>query len=105
MEDMKPILNNGLIAVFMGSQIIHKYDKSWDLLMPVIKKIEDLGFDTEISRGNAISNYGCQSCTIGKDFSCGDDDREEVLFNLQEDKLKVVYDAVVEFIEWYNKEK
>ena len=118
--------NNKLIAMFMGSyngkeysipvsygmdSFIEKdlkYHCSWNWLMPVVEKIEELGFDTEISRGNQISNYGCQSCDIGKGFCYGDGEesvKESIAHNLTKIKIEAVYEAVVKFINWKEKQE
>jgi len=68
------------------------YHKSWDWLMPVIEKIESLGYDVNIySWGKGIS----KSCSI-----------QGISIDVNNtNKLQAVYEAVVEFIKWYNKNK
>lgn len=71
-----------------------KYDSSWDWLMPVVEKIEDLGFIVEIE-----SKYcGIRQC----DSFSGN---ETIIVKLIEGstKKKAIYKAVIEFIKWYNK--
>ena len=96
--------DNKLIAEFMGAKIIGKeqqmagkidfphrpfqscpvndlqYHSSWDWLMPVVEKC----YDTP-SNGDSIDNY------MSKDSFCRND-------------IKAVYNAVVEFIKWYNEQ-
>lgn len=118
------ILNgNTLIAVFMGGefrtdlpftytkegwvntpandnmQIAQNYDlkyhSSWDWLMPVVEKIEDLDdkfYFVKIHSGgcfihpiNNTKAYNVKQYQAGKS------------------KIEMVYATVVEFIEWYNK--
>ncbi len=75
---------NKLIAEFMGVTHLHsrvrletlKYNTSWDWLMPVIDEIVNL-----------------------KDVYA--QDRQEVFKSISPD-ITITYDAVVEFIKWYN---
>ena len=71
-----------------------KYNSSWDWLMPVVEKIETLGFWIRM-------DYG--------DVFVVDDDSNIIIENpMHEDgytKLSLVYQVVVEFITWYNKNK
>ena len=109
-------LNNTLIAEFMGGKydkdtsfpihpddiwlpfhgIVRKkhlsYHTSWDWLMPVVEKIESIS-DTELTCMTAeIKEYQFQiylsnTCLRGTN------------------KLELIYQAVVEFIKWYNQQK
>ena len=97
--------NNKLIAEFMGLEIVNadiilyelngiaypinklQYHKSWDWLMPVVQKIESLGYVFTIQGGKA--EYGEM---ISKTQSF-----------IAEDKLSSTYKAVVDFINQYNK--
>lgn len=91
--------NNKLIAEFMGIKLtenglawdyinnpIPSYHTSWDWLMPVVQKIESLGYVFTIQGGKA--EYGEM---ISKTQSF-----------IAEDKLSSTYKAVVEFIKQYN---
>lgn len=111
--------DNKLIAHFMGAKVVQskdslakrwvcedynllhnklyltnqlKYNTSWDWLMPVIKKIEEL-FGEEYQ---VITINGC-SCKIETPYNYIE--FEELT------KLEAVYKTVVEFIKWYNKSK
>lgn len=67
-----------------------EYHTSWDWLMPVVEKIEK-------KKGVhfVISELGCDIYSFGKHISnC----REET-------KILTVWQAVVEFIKWYNQNK
>lgn len=70
-----------------------KFDTSWDWLMPVVEKIESLGYTVDI----ANSDYQIRKTG----------DTEAFIFHYGPDrpKIKAVYEAVVEFIEWYNQQK
>ena len=83
--------NNKLIAEFMGKKIYQhhhesNYHTSWGWLMPVVQKIESLGYVFTIQGGKA--EYGEM---ISKTQSF-----------IAEDKLSSTYKAVVEFIKQYN---
>jgi len=84
--------NNKLIAEFMGYVYVDSpknelppYHLSWDWLMPVVQKIESLGYVFTIQGGKAEHGemVSKSQCFIA------------------EDKLSSTYKAVVEFIkEW-----
>lgn len=66
-----------------------KYHTSWDWLMPVVEKIEDIGFYVTIEQ-NLVTVY----------------DKQET-YNwyggrMSDNKLISTYIAVTEFIKWYN---
>ena len=105
--------NNKLIAEFMGYEIIYrpnsngfieisdtelcdvddlKYHTSWDWLMPVVEKIEsDERYDVDILQ------YGTRIR----------ENQKEIVNNIAnisfDKKIEHTYDAVVEFINPYNK--
>ena len=82
--------DNTIIAAFMGLRIKHpKYDTDWNWLMPVVKKIESLGYRVTIVR-----------------HICRIDLTEESKLIISEDikKIEAVYSACLEFIKWYNKQ-
>lgn len=68
------------------------YNDSWDWLMPVVDKIESLGYSVEI-----IETY----CLITKTNSHTICDNGGGDFT----KLSATYKSVVEFIVWYNDQK
>ncbi len=65
-----------------------KYNSSLDVLMPVLLKIESLGYRWEIGMSPLPSAYYCKIWSIGQ----------------VEEKSVIdsIYNAVVMFIEWYN---
>lgn len=65
-----------------------KYSTSWDWIMPVVEKIEALGYDVEI--GNQYVRIDG-----GQDDEFGIDSRHSV------SKIEAVFDACVEFAKWY----
>ena len=69
-----------------------QYDKSWDWLMPVVEKIENF-------------NDGCTLCII-EDERC----HINTQTNFEVDsvgytKIEAVYNAIIEFIKWYNQQQ
>jgi hypothetical protein len=69
------------------------YDTSWDWLMPVVEKIEQLGF------GFTVDPFGIEII----DYTTG---KEEVRVRYINDdnypKIEQYYASVTEFITWYN---
>lgn len=65
-----------------------KFHSSWDWLMPVVEKIEGLNFGIKIYKNSCwVTNYPeSNTCATSS-------------------KIKSVWLAVVEFIEWYNRNK
>jgi hypothetical protein len=91
--------NNKLIADFMGkdhelNQCISAplYHKEWNWLMPVVEKIETLGYTFE-------KNYQ----RVDKDWQSLIVKGNDILYQeFNDDSLKSSYYVVVEFIKWYN---
>lgn len=69
-----------------------KYHSSWDWLMEVVEKIESLGHRVIIGFSGS-KNY----CEIGLN--------NFFIQIFEETKIEAVYQAVVEFIKWYNAAK
>ena len=105
---MKTIENNKLIAEFLGyidngcsedGFLIHpitnydveisslKYHEDWNWLMEVVEKIESLGYRIEIVK------HICRIYLSNK---------ETIIISENTPKIEAVYNAVVEFIKWYN---
>lgn len=92
---------NMIIAEFMGistfsdKSINWCYNFSWDALMPVVEKIENLephGYRFTIS-STFVRVHTCKN---------GSGDSDEYNCTVFEGKLKCTWYAVVEFIKWYN---
>ena len=86
--------DNKLIAEFMGEEQLclpHelKYHTEWNWLMPVVEKIESLGYVFTIQGGKA---------EFGEMIS-------ETRCFIAEGKLSSTYKAVIEFIKTYNNER
>lgn len=76
-----------------------EYHKSWEWLMPVVDKIEELGFVSTIERLNhGFSDHRVFFNEFGS--------LKEVAHGARnENKLTAVYEAVLDFIEWHNNKK
>ena len=71
-----------------------KYNTSWDWLMPVVEKIESLGYEFFIVEDRIkIAHNTDHSTETIIDFTLGGSKRD------------ATYQAVVEFIKWYNEQK
>ena len=63
-----------------------KYHKSWDWLMPVVKKISEIDRQGPSIKGLGVELYKILSMEI-------------------DTEIKYIYLGVVDFIKWYNKNK
>jgi len=98
--------NNKLIAEFMGYEVKHgkcyspkyndgtiapmQFDRSWDWLMPVVEKIEGLGYWVNRNDGDVTISNKSDIVVITPMSSGG---------------IDMMYKAVVEFIKEYNDER
>lgn len=73
------------------------FDESFDWLMPVIEKIEILGFRVEMKTRKLKS----PDASVWHSIEIFDN-QFDFAGNEGYDKLKVWYEAVVEFVKWYN---
>ena len=121
--------DNKLIAEFMGGKWLEwikiiQYQKEWRFLMDVVERIEEMGFTTSIKTGyvriNPRENAGYEHyisyITWNEDgwssrkpcVSYDDDcDIGNISYSPKEiiDKRRAIYEAVIAFINWYNKNK
>jgi hypothetical protein len=72
-----------------------KYHTSWDWLMPVADKINELGYEVLISRISCQTNLILDRDNPISSMVCGDVKK----------KIEITYEAIVQFIDWYNKNK
>jgi hypothetical protein len=72
-----------------------EYHYSWEWIMPVIEKIESLDYSSEIY---CIGGFEHRT----QFFSCGICPFKAINFKR---KLESVYDAVINFIRWYNENR
>lgn len=116
MTQEKTIQNNKLIAEFMGMKCTNKkygifrdetnpvncktyystkiggaeylqYNSSWDWLMPVVEKIENMGYNLIIDAKNSYFYNG-----LIKDAKC----------SVADTKIESVYKTIIKFIQFYN---
>lgn len=102
MTQQEILEGNLLIADFMGIDEFVKstflvdgssvltYNSSWGALMPVVEKIERIGYEVWI-KANSCWIYGYPET--------------EITHIMDNPKIEAVWLAVVEFIKWYNKKK
>jgi hypothetical protein len=74
------------------------FDKSWEWLMPVIKKIRNNPLVTNV-------NYNIEGDFIIEGLTSTE--KLDIIINREDFKsdLEMCYFGVVEFIKWYNKQK
>ena len=76
------------------------YERDWSLLMPVIEKIEGLGYDTHIVKLQNSKRWACD--IILKKRKNG---KHELATSLSPfSKILSVWYAIIQFIEWHNKQ-
>lgn len=81
-----------------------KYHSSWSELMPVISKIQKLGFDVVINAEgeNGLNQTFCYCDMIKKG---NDGDKYIVDGYSEKENIVAVFNSVYQFIQWYNKNK
>jgi hypothetical protein len=96
---MHGVLHDGTVQYYEGPDNFQheggaflKYHKDWNWLMPVVEKIEHEITPVE------ILDFQCRiSRTIYNP--------EQILTTSDESKIAAVYNAVIQFITWYNQNK
>jgi hypothetical protein len=85
------ILKNGIFNYIRLDNL--KYNSDWNDLMEVVEKIESLGYSFRVEGSTVIVKHT--------------DSEFKEMFGYSEtySKIEAVYNAVVEFIEWYNSAK
>lgn len=76
-----------------------EYNTSWDWLMPVVEKIETMGYEFSIN-GERLGEGLKHNTWIG--LPNGNILEKDQWFS---SKIESVYDAVIQFIQWYNQNK
>tara|TARA_R110002110_G_scaffold171114_5_gene373380 strand:+ start:501 stop:836 length:336 start_codon:yes stop_codon:yes gene_type:complete len=74
------------------------YHISWSWLMDVVEKIESFEDDNRCCKYN-VKIEQCWVEIIDNQTS------DEIIMKINDDKRRAVYEAVVAFINWYNKNK
>lgn len=86
-----------------------KYHTSWDWLMPVVEKIESIEFSRDLCDITITWHYDINIqrnyCIIKPDNSFASTVIDKWDFKSYEGKLSGTYQAVVQFILWYNENK
>ena len=95
--------NNKLIAEFMGYDWVEllvepQYHTSWDWLMPVVEKIECTTIDNDDNSDNFFN-------VMIEVFECNINGGDICICKSGNTKREATYNAVVEFINQYNKTK
>ena len=114
---MKTIENNKIIAEFMNLNLYKsfwyksniatekqickennlKFHSDWNWLMEVVEKIESLEIFDRMGRFNINTK------NFDENYTSFITDKDEDFIQCEgETKIKAVYNAVVEFIKWYN---
>ena len=74
-----------------------QYNTKWDELMPVVEKIEEI---------DVVASFQIEQPTIYIWTSSKSNTFEDIEVNIfNKSKIEAVYEACIEFIEWYNNEK
>ncbi len=120
-EEKEPLKTNRLIAEFMGGKCESslntwkfpeeteppfafldlsqfKYHTSWSWLMPVVEKIENLGYISIIEKMN--TEFDCHRVFFNKRGTL----EEVARGSRDESKFVAVHLAVEDFIKWFNKQ-
>jgi len=100
--------------IYSLNDVLLGYHKSWDWLMPVVEKIESLDLQEWFYKwddgGRIRYNFMCVNvwiefnrCYIDIDLEL--DPAKNITSQKCKTKLEATYQAVVEFIKWYNVQK
>lgn len=85
-------------TVEIGKGKILEYHKSYSWLIPVVERIEDFRDENNSARFNVI----IEQCFV----EIIENHTSETIVQLDRDtKIETIYNAVVEFIKWYNHEQ
>ncbi|HEY6143776.1 MAG TPA: hypothetical protein VIV55_10230 [Flavobacterium sp.] len=102
--------NNKLIAEFMGANGSHNYfgpgdtlfDSDWNWLMCVVDKIDSLEVKTNSDK-LGVDTFGIEINKTRCDITHYGDITNHLLQGEGKTRIETTYDAVVKFINWYNK--
>ena len=87
-EQVFAVCENGKTNFYKKDEL--KFHSDWNWLMEVVEKIESLGYRIEIVK------HICRIYLSNK---------ETIIISENTPKIEAVYNAVVEFIKWYNENK
>jgi len=110
MEEKKIIEGNTIIHDWIGARRMKppfdkwwigaqkpedlRYHLSWNWLMPVVEKIEGLGYDSRICGHNSDGGYLCDFVNF--------ENEEAASKTSYSSKIEAVWLSVIDFITWYN---
>lgn len=94
---------NAEIARWMGyangkpltNELLSKMYSTWDEVMGVVKKIDDIGYNVHISRISCKITPILEYENTISHIVCGDTAK----------KIETIHEAVYQFVVWYNKNK
>lgn len=95
------ITENSKDKVMKGIVKYSKYHTSWDWLMPVVEKIESTPRGKYSPNNKPAVSISSISCSIIYHGNA----KEVIADIIRPSKIEAVYEAVVEFIKWYNENK
>lgn len=118
-------MENKLIAEFLGLKVdynksnndygidgvpltCYNYNSSWDLLMTVVEKIENLDLSNWYDEGNFMNvevSIDTGHCNIYIQLNYDPPHNITGLSDYSLPKIELLYSQVVKFIEWYNSRK
>ena len=75
--------------------VIYPFSSDWNYLMPIIKRIESLGFEVLIGRISCQVNSVLDRENAISSMVCGDVSK----------KIEITHQAVIQFIKWYNNQQ
>lgn len=81
-----------------------KFNTSWDWLMPVVEKIEEIPLE-EVEGSYKVHRFNVKIESFYCIITDVKDEHRELIVADDGDKRSNVYYAVVEFIKWYNENK
>lgn len=82
------------------SQSCPPFDCCWDWLMPVVEKIESLSYP----EGYTVS-INMNTCVVKKENFETNFVAERLVSTISYNKIESVFEAVIQFITWYNTNK
>lgn len=96
LAEFMSVESNGIVFQDENTKEFHpiKYHSDWNWLMGVVEKIESLEFDFAIYTGSSASI-----------INTGNFPFKEIVSEGGKNKIEAVYNACIEFVEWYNKEQ
>jgi len=81
-----------------------RYHSSWDWLMPVVEKIEAMGYKTVLATSEWGNKY-YQNIITGVGIIKETIENPSKFMGQSDTKIEAVYKATIEFIKWYNQTK